>query len=426
MQITRRFFLKSTGALAVYCAVSPLDVLADSSAVTTPSAVKRGRTLVVIFLRGGADGLNLVVPYNDPAYYQLRRQLAVPLPGKENGATDLDGFFALHPRMKAIAPLFASGSAVAAHAVGYSENTRSHFSEQDTWETGVAGNTVNSDGWLNRHLATSEGRGPIRAVAIGDKLPRILRGKSTAYAIHGIADLAMPQSLGDAAAVTAGLEHAYKSDPREHASAATDLLAQSCRATMEGIKQLQSLSKQEYKPAAEYPKTEIARRLSEAARLIKSDVGLEVVEIDYEGWDTHQNQGGGIQGPFGNLAQNLADALAAFHKDMGDRMDDVLVATLSDFGRTAEENGTGGTDHGWANCLLALGGPVSKASGGKARKVLGRWPGLGVEQLHEKRDLLHTTDFRDVLGELVRVHLGNLNLEKVLPQHAFKPVGLIA
>ncbi len=427
MQITRRFFLKSTGALAVYCAVSPFDVLAQNAPVATAAeSVKRGKTLVVIFLRGGADGLNLIVPYKDPAYYQLRRQLAIPLPGKENGAVDLDGFFALHPRMKSLAPLFASGSVVAAHAVGYGQNTRSHFEEQDVWETGVSGNTVNSDGWLNRHLATSEGRGPIRAISIGDKLPRILRGKATAYAVHGISDLAFPQTLGDPTVVTAALEHAYQTDPNAHTDAARDLLSQSSKATLEGIKQLQSVAKNEYKPSVEYPKTEIARRLSEVARLIKYDMGLEVAEIDYDGWDTHQNQGNATQGNFGNLAQNLADALAAFHADLGDRMNDVLVTTLSDFGRTAEENGTGGTDHGWANCLLAMGGPVVKAGGGKARKVMGQWPGLGPEQLHEKRDLLHTTDFRDVLGELVRVHLGNANLEKVLPQHEFKPVGLIA
>ena len=168
MQITRRFFLKSTGALAVYCAVSPVDILAQTAPTVATQSVKQGKTLVVIFLRGGADGLNLIIPYQDAAYYKLRRQLAIPLPGKENGALDLDGYFGLHPRMKALAPLFASGEMVATHAVGYATNTRSHFEEQDTWETGVAGNTVNSDGWLNRHLATSEGNGPIRAISIGD------------------------------------------------------------------------------------------------------------------------------------------------------------------------------------------------------------------------------------------------------------------
>ena len=426
MQITRRFFLKSTGALAVYCAISPFDLLADTTnANVTAQIVKRGKTLVVIFLRGGADGLNLIVPFKDPAYYTLRKQLAIPLPGQENGAIDLDGFFGLHPRMKALEPLFASGQAVAAHAVGYAGNTRSHFEEQDTWETGVAGNTIHSDGWLNRHLATSEGHGPIRAISIGDKLPRILRGKATAYAVHGISELAPPQTLGDPNLVTAALEHAYKTDPNAHTDAARDLLAQSGKATLDGIQQLQALSKREYKPGVEYPKTELARRLSEVARLIKLDAGLEIAEIDYDGWDTHQNQGGGIQGPFGNLVQTLGDSLAAFCADLKERMNDVLVVTLSDFGRTAAENGTGGTDHGWANCMLAIGEPVAKAGKGSSRKVVTNWPGLGPEQLHEKRDLLHTTDFRDVLAEVVRVHLGNPNLEAILPGHQFKPVGLV-
>jgi len=164
--------------------------------------------------------------------------------------------------------------------------------------------------------------------------------------------------------------------------------------------------------------------LREAARLIKSDVGLEVVEVDYDGWDTHNNQGG-TDGNFARLVQTLSESVAAFCRDLGDRLNDVLVLTLSDFGRTANENGTGGTDHGWANCMLAAGGGVGRAGRDRARSVLGRWPGLAPEQLYQKRDLLHTTDFRDVIGEVVKQHLGNANIEKVLPKHQFQPVGLI-
>jgi len=427
MKMTRRFFLQSTGTFAVYCALSPFDLLRKATgAEITNKVVQRGKTLVVLFLRGGADGLNLVVPYKDPAYYSLRKQLAIAAPGTPDGALDLDGFFGLHPRLNALGPIFDKGHATALHAVGYDSNTRSHFEEQDTWETGVAGNTIHSDGWLNRHLATSEGHGPLRAISIGDKLPRILRGKATAYAVHGISDLALPQTLGDPSIVTAALEHAYLTDPKAHTDAARDLLAQSGRTTLEGIKQLRSLVQAQYKPAVEYPKTELARRLSEVARLIKSDVGLEVAEIDYDGWDTHQNQGTPTQGTFGNLAQTLGDAVAAFHADLEDRMDDVLLLTLSDFGRTAAENGTGGTDHGWASCMFAIGGTVAAANKINAHKVLSKWPGLAPEQLHEQRDLLHTTDFRDVLAEVVRVQLGNANLGTVLPNHMPKPVNLVA
>lgn len=441
MKMTRRFFLRSTGLAAAYCALSPLDLFAagksaaDASKLALPvnliKPVHKNKTLVILFLRGGADGLNLVIPYKETNYSALRKQLAIASPGKENGALDLDGFFGLHPRMKAMMPLFDSGLAVAAHAVGYDQNTRSHFEEQDTWETGVAGNTIGSDGWLNRHLATSTGHGPLRAVAIGDTLPRILRGKEAAYALRGIEDLALPDSKGQQATIAAGLEHAYKSNPmthKAHRGNARDLLANTGHDTLDIMRQLESLTSQKYEPTVPYPKTPLGNKLMQVARLIKSNVGLEVAEVDLDGWDTHQTQAygaAGTEGPFGNLAQQLADATAAFANDLHDRMDDVLLLTLSDFGRTAQTNGTAGTDHGWANCLFALGGSVHKASDGSPRKVLGQWPGLNPDQLHQKRDLQNTTDFRDVIAEAVGTHLGNNNLPTLLPDHEFKKVGLI-
>jgi len=426
MNMTRRFFLRSGGALALYCGLSPIDILAASglsSADVRP--VSRGKTLVVIFLRGGMDGLNFIVPFKDPGYHALRKSIALADPGSPDGLLDLDGFFGLNPRAAALQPLFQSGAAMAMHAVGYSLNTRSHFEEQDVWETGVVGNTVNSDGWLNRHLATSSGHGPVRAISIGDNLPRILRGKAAAYAIHGITDVSMPSgNAGDQILMKAALEHAYCTPPREHLSSAEDLLAQTGKMTLEGVDLIHKVAEQPYAPGANYPKTELARRLQETARLIKAGIGVEVVEIDYGGWDTHEGQGN-VQGNFGTLVQGLAEATAAFHRDMGDLMDDTLLLTISDFGRTAAENGTGGTDHGWANAMLAIGGGIASSAGGHSRPVLTKWPGLAKEQLHEKRDLLHTTDFRDVLGEVVAAHLGNPQLKAVLPQHDFQSVGLM-
>lgn len=415
MNITRRYFLKSSGALALYCGFSPGRLLA---APTVAPTVTGGKTFVVIFLRGGMDGLNFIVPHGDPAYAGLRKNLRLNAPGQTDGVLDLDGFFGLHPRAAALQPLFAGGQARALHAVGYDLNTRSHFEEQDTWETGVIGNTVSSDGWLNRHLVTSAGHGPVRAVSIGDDLPRILRGKAPAFALHGIADLGLPSiTKDDDVAMRTALEHAYCTP--KHRSDAQDLLSDTAQNTLEGVDVIKTATAQPYQPAATYPKNEFARRLQEAARLIKAGVGVEVIEIDYGGWDTHQSQGG-VQGTFGNLVQNLADGLAAFHKDLGDRMKDTLVLTISDFGRTAAENGTGGTDHGWANCMLAMGAIAPAAT-----PVLTKWPGLAKEQLHQKRDLLHTTDFRDVLGEIVATHLGNPALKTVLPQHKFQRVGLV-
>lgn len=449
--LTRRYFLKTTGLALAYAGVLPA-LPASALARITPVRVARNKTLVAIFLRGGADGLNLVVPHGDKPYYDLRKGISVARPGSgENGAIDLDGFFGLNPRMGALKPLFDDGLAIATHAVGYDRNTRSHFEEQDTWETGVVGNTINSDGWLNRHLLTSQGaEGTVlRAVAIGDSLPRIMHGKASAFAIRGLEDLSLPAPKKvDPNAITAALEHAYgqrgaggppASGPTsghasglahtnpEALSAARDLVGRTTGTTLEGIKQLRAVTTGEYAPAVEYPKTDLGRKLMQVARLIKADVGLEVAEVDLNGWDTHQNQGAGGQGAFGTLAQTLADAVAAFTRDLGDRIDDTLIVTMTDFGRTAAENGTGGTDHGWANCMFLVGGGIKRASSLRAGKpVVANWPGLAPEQLHQKRDLLHTIDFRDVLGELVGTHLGNPNIKTVLPGHEFKSVGLIA
>ena len=424
MKMTRRYFLKTTGALAAYCGVAPLETFAElgqAEALKSLPKTTKGKTLVAIFLRGGMDGLSFIVPYADEHYYKLRNKLAVAPPGK-GGAVDLDGFFGLHPEAKALLPLFASGQAAAIQAVGYDHNTRSHFKEQDVWETGVVGNTISSDGWLNRHLLTSEGHSPVRAVSIGDNLPRILRGNAPAYAIRGVTDLTMPDSHADKRKVAAALEHAYCTQPSAYYNEARDLLAQTAQATLEGIKQIEKLGEEKYAPQASYPESSLGNQLKEAAHLIKSNIGVELIEIDYSGWDMHSSQ----DRQFAPLAKGLADALAAFCADLEGRMDDVLVLTMSDFGRTAFENGNLGTDHGWANCMLALGGPVLRAGKGKARPILGQWPGLAPEQLHEQRDLLHTTDFRDVLGEVVKLHLGNENLQKILPQHQFASVGLIA
>lgn len=437
MHLTRRYFLKASGAACAYLGVSPLLPGSHSfGKAWSPVEAKRGRTLVVLFLRGGADGLNLVVPFGDSAYAGLRKGIAVASPSAESGgAIDLDGFFGLNPRLGALKPLFDEGSCIAAHAVGYDRNTRSHFEEQDTWETGVVGNTINSDGWLNRHLATSTGHGPIRAVSIGDGLPRIMQGKQPAYAVRGLEDLNLPKTARsvDPETVSAALEHAYQQAAMTRTSDATELLAQSAHTTLDGVRQLRAVTSGPYTPSAEYPKSELARKLMQVARLIKADIGLEVAEVDLGGWDTHQNQGRGGEGQFGNLAQQVGDALAAFHKDLGERMDDVLVVTLTDFGRTAFENGTGGTDHGWANAMFIMGGGVHRAhaqakAGGETgpRKVISDWPGLSREQLHQGRDLKHTIDFRDVLGELVTAHLGNANIQAVLPGHEFKRVGVVA
>lgn len=416
---TRRSFLRTSATAVAAASLAPWEWLRGAEI----APVHRGRTLVVIFLRGGMDGLNFLVPHGDAAYAALRQTIGIARPGQPGGALDLDGFFGLHPKASALLPLFRDGTAAALQAVGYDGNTRSHFEEQDTWETGQTGSTVRADGWLNRHLLTSTGHGPLRAVALGDSLPRILRGEAPALAVQGLADL---NSAGreKAARAAAALEAAYCTAPpvAMQSGVARGALAQSARTSLEGEAILRRVTAQSYQPAAEYPKSTLARQLQDAARLIKAGLGLEIIELDFGGWDTHQKQGG-AEGAYARLVETLTGAIAAFTRDLGDRMNDVLLLTLSDFGRTAAENGTGGTDHGWANCLLAVGAGLRQPNAGP--RIVGKWPGLAPEQLHQKRDLQHTTDFRDVLGEVVAGHLANPNLARVLPGHECKPVGLL-
>ncbi|MBJ7396940.1 MAG: DUF1501 domain-containing protein [Akkermansiaceae bacterium] len=421
MDTTRRQFLRATGTAAIFGSFAPGNLFAESQPIIKP--VTKGRTLVAVFLRGGIDGLNLVVPHGDQDYYKHRKNIAIAKPARDGkSALDLDGFFGLHPFAASLEPLFKDRSAVALQAVGYEKNTRSHFEEQDRWETGVIGNSLSSDGWLNRHLASSTGHGSIRAVSIGGSLPRILRGRAPAYAIRGIADLSMPRMYGDADVARAALETAYCTRPEAKRDASNELLSKTAAATLEGTRQLEAIAKIEYKPAngAKYGTTSIAKQFLEAARLIKSGIGTELIELDYGGWDTHNAQGG-AQGGYANRLKDLTDAMATFTKDLGDQMNDVLVLTLSDFGRTVAENGTSGTDHGWANCMIAIGGGVAKND----KPVLGEWPGLAPENLYQKRDLKHTTDFRDVLGEVVSSHLGNENIAHIIPDHKHKAVGLL-
>jgi uncharacterized protein (DUF1501 family) len=421
MDTTRRQFLRTTSTVAVFGGLAPVSLFASAPPIVRP--VTKGRTLVAVFLRGGIDGLNLIVPHGDPDYYKHRKNIAIPRPaGDGKSALDLDGFFGLHPYASSLAPLLKDRSAIALQAVGYAKNTRSHFEEQDTWETGVIGNSLSSDGWLNRHLSSSTGHGSIRAVAIGGNLPRILRGRAPAYAIRGIADLSMPRMQGDPDAIRAALETAYCTKPDSRHTASNKLLSKTAAATLEGTRQLEAIAKSEYKPAngAKYGGSAIAKQFLEAARLIKAGIGTELIQLDYGGWDTHNAQGG-INGGYANRLRELTDAMAAFAKDLGDQMNEVLVLTLSDFGRTVAENGTYGTDHGWANCMIALGGGLAKND----KPVLGEWPGLAPDNLHQRRDLKHTTDFRDVLAEVVSSHLGNANITHIIPGHEHKPLGML-
>jgi uncharacterized protein (DUF1501 family) len=400
--VTRRAFMQTTGLTAGAMTLAP-GWLVRAAAQSTG----RRKVLVAIFQRGAADGLNVVVPYFEPRYYQLRPTIAIQRPGTANApniALDLDGRFGLHPQLQQLKPLWDSHQLAIVHAAGSPDPTRSHFDAQEYMESGTPG-IKSDDGWLNRALPSEgENISPMRAIAISTQVPRTLKGSRGAVAVD---DLPRFQLGSPAAAGIIEQLYAGSSDPR--------LKAQG-HGTFEAVRSIESLRTRPYSPAngAVY-QGEFGRRLQQIARLIKADMGVEVAFAEMGGWDHHSNENASLN----NLLREFGASLAAFVRDMGDRMEDVVVVTMSEFGRTMAENGSGGTDHGHGGVMLVLGGPVS---GGK---VYGRWPGLEPEQLFESRDLAVTTDFRDVLGELVRNHLRQ-RVEHVFPGYAMpEPHGLL-
>jgi uncharacterized protein (DUF1501 family) len=399
---SRRLFLKGS-ALAMFGVGSMPAWLSRSCYAADSSSGGRKRILVAIFQRGAVDGLNMVVPFGEPGYYALRPSIAIPKPdGTPNSAVDLDGFFGLHPALAPLKPMYDAQHLAIVDAVGSPDPTRSHFDAQDYMESGTPGYKGATDGWLNRALPIQSGpASPLRAVSLGDSLARTLRGHNDAVAVRSLNDFQVHDARG-----AATFESMYE-------NSLDTMLHGTGKETFNAVKIMQSIQKQAYVPAngANYPNGGFGKNLQQIAQLIKANVGVEVAFADIGGWDTHVNETGG-QPTNGQLANNLAQfgqALAAFYQDLGDRMEDVTLVTMSEFGRTVKENGDRGTDHGHANVMFVLGGDV------RGGKIYGDWPGLQEEQLYDGRDLALTTDFRDVLGELVARHLGNPNLKSVFP-----------
>ncbi len=406
--VTRRVFLKGGGVAMLGCSSLPL-FLQRAVAATPAGAGKK--VLVVLFQRGASDGLNTVIPYMETNYYRLRPSIAIPRPksGSKDAALDLDGQFGLHPSLEPLAELFQQKQLAIVHATGSPDSTRSHFDAQDYMEAGTPGVKSTTDGWLNRHLQTAEveQESPFRGVALGTNLPRILHGTASAVAMS---DMRQFQVQAPAASGAAGGFEAIYAQTVDKALRGTG------QETFEAIDLLRKANPGQYQAAngAQYPRSRFGQSLMQIAQMIKASIGLEVAFLDSGGWDHHTNEGG-IQGQLANLLRDLGQGLAAFHRDMGDRMADITVVTMSEFGRTAHENGNRGTDHGHANCMFVLGGGVA---GGK---VYGRWPGLEREQLYEGRDLALTTDFRTVLAEIVERQMGNHDIHSVFPGFASDP-----
>jgi uncharacterized protein (DUF1501 family) len=407
MQTTRRFFLRN-GALALAGTTAMPSFLMRS--VLAQTAAAPNRRLVVIFQRGAADGLNIVVPYREKNYYPMRPGIAIP----QNQVLDLDGFFGLHPSLGSFKPLYDQGHLAVVHAVGSPDTTRSHFDAQDYMESGTPGIKSTQDGWLNRALQAEDLRctcehTPFRAVALGADVPRTLAGKVPAIALNNVNTFAVG-GRGPAPSPAASAFEAMYADSGDR------IFHTAGDETFEAVKMLRDANPAQYAPGpnANYPNSEFGNNMKQIAQLLKANLGVEAAFTDVSGWDTHQNQGS-VNGQLSNRLRDFSDSIGAFWRDLGDSAENVTIVTMSEFGRTARENGTGGTDHGHANAMFILGGDV------KGGKIYGRWPGLANEQLNEGRDLALTTDFREVLGEVVTRTLGASDLDLVFPGARLAP-----
>lgn len=403
----RRYFLKAGGiGLASFglMSVAPNFLHQFASAATNANVFGKKKILITIFQRGAVDGLNMVVPYGESAYYEHRSSIAIAKPKKDEGAIDLDGFFGLHPALAPFESFWRNKQMAIVHSVGSPDNTRSHFDAQDYMESATPGIKSTKDGWLNRVLQTNAEKdaSPFRAVAMNPQIPRTLMGRAPTIAMTNLADFAV-----NAGAYTNAVQGGFENLWQQKAG---DGLGDTGKETFEAVNYLKQANPAQYKPqnGARYPNSQLGRSLLQIAQLIKAGVGLEVAFAEISGWDTHSNQGG-ARGQLANNLRDFAQSIDALTVDLGKQMDDVVILTMSEFGRTARENGTRGTDHGHANAMFVIGNSV------KGGVVYGDWKGLKNDQLNEGRDLAMTTDFRDVFGEIALKHLGNKNLDKVFP-----------
>jgi uncharacterized protein (DUF1501 family) len=423
IRFSRRYFMKQGGIAMV--GLSTMPAFLQRAVAATPVSGKK--QLVVLFQRGAADGLNIVVPFGEADYYRLRPSIAIPAPssGRQdsglrlanpelNGdcAVDLDGFFGLHPSLAPLATLFHKNELAIVQAAGSPDPTRSHFDAQDFMESGTPGLKATEDGWLNRAIGNipEENASPFRAVAMGSILPRMLRGFAPAIALPDVKQFKVMAQNSNMNQVAEGGFEAMYAQTVDHALRGTGT------ETFEAIDMLRKADPGKYQPehGANYSKSRLGQSLQQIGQLLKADIGTEVLFVDCGGWDNHVNEGG-VQGQLSNLLKDLGQGMAAFRQDMGDRMENIVFVTMSEFGRTARENGNRGTDHGHANCMFVMGGDV------KGGKVYGRWPGLNEGQLNDGRDLALTTDFRSVLGEILQKHVGVRDLSPVFPGFSNDP-----
>jgi uncharacterized protein (DUF1501 family) len=406
LNVNRRVFLKQGALACVVMGMGPFwgpRFLRQTAAAAELRSSTGNKILICIFQRGAVDGLSMVVPHGDPYYYQYRSDIAIPRPmqGTES-ALDLDGYFGLNPALAPLMPLFKDGSLAAIQACGSPNSSRSHFESQDLMESGVDHDSGVQDGWLNRLIGCcpedAAKKTAFRAISMSATTPRSLQGEQDSLAIRdletfGLAgDTSIP--LSGPNGTTTGFESMY-------GSAVDTVLHGTARESFDALDLLKQAKTANYAPAsgAVYPQGNFGRNLKQIAQLIKANVGVQVAFAEVDGWDTHGNQGG-VKGQLATRLGGFAQGLAALHRDLGDRMADVVVVTMSEFGRTAHQNGNRGTDHGHGTCFFTMGGSI------KGGKVYGDWPTLAPDKLFQNRDLAITTDFRDVFGEITAKHFG--------------------
>lgn len=382
--------------------------LAFAPAQTAP----RGDTLVVIFLRGAADVLNMVVPHGESAYYDLRPSLGIPRPDdrrakNEARTIDLDGFFGLHPEMRPLLEMWQEKQLAIIHACGAPDESRSHFKAMELMERGVDDERGPASGWIGRHLATLDtgNTSPLRAIGLGQMPQRSLSGSVPVSALRSIADFHLGGDPRAVAQMRTALNTIY----------ADDIAGQETLHILDILQKLDPITQSQNPQIAKYPESDFGLALRQTAMLVRAEVGLEVAAIDLGGWDTHFAQGG-IQA---RLLKDLSEGLAAFHAEMAGQMGKLTVVTMSEFGRRAAENGSLGTDHGHGSMMMVLGGHVH---GGK---VHGDWPGLQAEQLVGPGDLAVSSDYRDVLAEIIQLRLNNPAVEAIFPGHSLRFKGIV-
>ena len=407
----RRVFMRSGALALVTMGLSPRFLRRTAFAAELKAAAAKGKIFICLFQRGAADALNVLVPHGERSYYALRPAIAIPRPtaNAEGAAIDLDGFFGLHPALAPLKPLWDRGMLAPIHAVGSPSSTRSHFDAQDYMESGTPDVKSTADGWLNRYLATHgtceacaappQAPSHFRAVALTNQTPRILEGPAPTVAMNSLQEFTV-RATGNQ---VERLEALYR-------TGRADIIHGTGAEMFDAVKMLKAADPSRYAPSAgaNYPRSRFGQQLMQIAQLIKANLGVEVAFADVGGWDTHQNQGGAT-GQLANRLSDFASSIAALTTDLGDRMEDVVILTMSEFGRTARQNGSGGTDHGHGGAMFAIGGAV------KGGKVYGKWPGLEREQLYEGRDLALTTDLRTVFAEIASRHLGASKLDTIFP-----------